>query len=198
MKTRCTHICLERNIAMNNLNKTVPSALDGTKTADNLREAFAKEAEAFARSSIYTLAAGDEGNISAQKAFSEQADNDKRHAELWLGYLDEIGDTFENLTELAALKEALGDNLYPVMAEIADEEGFDEIAEKMRLVAAVKNAQNRILYDESEKIASPAAVYSDDPETVWHCCSCGYNISGNAPPERCPLCSYPDSYFSRA
>jgi len=182
---------------MNKVNTTVSSALDGTKTAENLREAFAKEAEAFVRGSIYTSTAENEGNMSAKRALSEQADNDKRHAELWLGYLDEIGDTFENLSELAALKEALGGNLYPAMAEIADEEGFDEIAEKMRLVAAVKNTQKQTLDDEAERIASPASVYSDDAETIWHCHCCGYDIKGNTPPERCPLCSYPASYFAR-
>ncbi len=182
---------------MNNVNTTVSSALDGTKTAENLRQAFSKEAEAFAKGSIFTSVAGDEGNMSAQRALVEQTDNDKRHAELWLGYLDEIGDTFENLSELAALKEALSGNLYPAMAEIADEEGFDEIAEKMRLVAAVKSAQKQTLDDEAEKVAAPTSIYSDNPETVWHCHCCGYDVKGNTPPERCPLCSYPASYFAR-
>lgn len=182
---------------MNNTNMTVSSALDGTKTAENLKTAFSKEAEAFAKGSIFTSAAGDEGNMSAQRTLAEHADNDRRHAELWLGYLDEIGDTFENLSELAALKEALAGNLYPAMAEIADEEGFDEIAEKMRLVAAVKNAQREALDSEAERIATPASAYSADPETVWHCHSCGYDVRGNTPPERCPLCSYPASCFAR-
>lgn len=187
---------LERKIAMNN-NTTVSSALYGTKTAENLKNAFSKEAEAFARGSIFTSVALDEGNMSAQRTLIEQADNDKRHAELWLGYLDEIGDTFENLSELASLKAALSGNLYPAMAEIADEEGFDEIAEKMRLVAAVKNSQKQTLDSEAERIASPASAYSDNPETVWHCHCCGYDVKGNTPPDRCPLCSYPTSFFAR-
>lgn len=182
---------------MNNRVNRVASALDGTKTSENLRDAFINEAQAFAKSSIFASLADAEANDSAKRLLVEHSDNDKRHAELWLSYLDELGDTFENLTELAAIKDAMSENLYPAMAEIADEEGFDEIAEKMRLVAAVKNSQSRMLKDEGEKIADADAVYSDDPETLWHCHSCGYNIRGNMPPERCPLCSYPGSFYSK-
>ena len=183
---------------MNNTNTTVSSALDGTKTKENLRQAFSKEAEAFVKGSIFSSLAGNEGNITAQRVMLEEADNDKRLSELWLSYLDELGDTLENLAELSALKEALGGNLYPAMAEIADEEGFDEIAEKMRLAASVKGAQSRELKSEGDRIASADALYSDNPETEWHCRLCGYDIKGNRPPERCPLCSYPLCFSKRS
>ncbi len=182
---------------MNNTNSTAASALDGTRTAENLRQAFTQEAEAFLKSILYAELADDDGDFSAMRALSEISDNDKRHAELWLGYLDELGDTFENLSELSVLKDTLSGNFYPLMAEIADEEGFDEIAEKMRLVAAVKDSQSRMLKEEGDRIASADALYSENPETRWHCRLCGYDVTGNTPPERCPLCSYPQSYFSR-
>lgn len=182
----------------NNTAYAARNALDGTRTAENLRQAFAKEAENFARSSIFSSLASDEGNISAKRTLMEHSDNDLRHAELWLGYLDELGDTLENLAELSAVKSALSGDLYPLMAQIADEEGFDEIAEKMRLVAAVKDSQSRMLDSEKDKIMVPDTMYADDPETVWHCSSCGYDIHGNMPPERCPLCSYPEDFFERA
>lgn len=183
---------------MNNINYNARSALDGTKTAENLRRAFGKEAENFAKGIIYAALAANDGDISAQRTITEHADNDRRHAELWLGYLDELGDTLENLSELSSLKSVLGENLYPAMAEIAKEEGFDEIAEKMRLVSAVKDSQTKMLKDESERIKDAESVYSDDPETIWHCSCCGYDIKGNMPPERCPLCSYPSQYFKRS
>ena len=183
---------------MNNINYNVRGALDGTRTAENLRRAFGKEAENFAKGVIYASLAANDGNVSAQKAMTEQSDNDRHHAELWLGYLDELGDTLENLAELSSLKSALGDNLYPAMAEIAKDEGFEEIAEKMRLVAAVKETQNKMLKEESERIKNADSMYSGDPETLWHCTCCGYDIKGNMPPERCPLCSYPSQHFKRS
>ena len=182
---------------MNNRPTRVKSALDGTKTAENLRTAFSKEAENFAKGSIFSSIARDEANESAKRLFDEHSDHDKRHAELWLGYLDEISDTIENLSELSAMKSALADNFYPAMAEIADEEGFDEIAEKMRLTALAKESQINLLKGEIDRIKSPEALFSENPETVWHCHSCGYDVKGNMPPERCPLCSYPASGFAR-
>ena len=182
---------------MNNTNHAVTSSLDGTRTAENLKQAFSKEAEAFLKSILFAELADDDGDFSAMRALSEISENDKRHAELWLGYLDELGDTFENLSELSVLKDALSGDIYPFMAEIADEEGFDEIAEKMRLVSAVKNSQSNILKDERERIASADALYSENPEVIWHCRYCGYDIKGNMPPERCPLCSYPQSGFGQ-
>ena len=180
---------------MNNRTNRVVSALDGTKTAENLRTAFAKEAEAFAKSSIFANIAKEDSEESARKVLLEHSDNDRRHAELWLGYLDELSDTLENLEELTALKDALSFDTYPVMADIADDEGFEEIAEKMRLVAAVKEAQSNMLREEGNRIADANVMYSDNPETKWHCESCGYDIKGNMPPERCPLCAYPQSFF---
>lgn len=182
---------------MNNRNGRVMSALDGTKTAENLRRAFAKEAEAFAKSSIFSSLARDEGEDAAKRVLDEHSDNDRRHAELWLGYLDELSDTLENLSELSALKEALGNSLYPAMAEVADDEGFDEIAEKMRLMASVKSSQKEMLDSEIESMENFNSRYSENPETVWRCHSCGYDVKGNMPPERCPLCSYPASHFVR-
>ena len=182
---------------MNNTQKLVTSALDGSRTAENLKEAFKKEAEVFAKSSIFADLANKNGDISAYRTLSEHADNDKHHAELWLSYLDELGDTFENLSELADIKEILDGDIYPLMADIADEEGFDENAEKMRLVSAVKRAQSDMLKKESDAIVSPDALYSQNPETVWHCQSCGYAVSGNRPPERCPLCSYPKTFSTK-
>lgn len=180
---------------MNNNRVNVTSALDGTKTAENLRLAFEKEAHNFARGSIFSGVAANDGKTSAERTLREQADNDKRLAELWLSYLDEIGDTIENLHELSAIKDALSHEFYPFAAEIAEDEGFEEIAEKMRLAAAAKSDHSTLLKGEEERMTNPDSLYSHNPETPWLCTACGYVVKGNTPPERCPLCSYPASYF---
>lgn len=182
---------------MNNTTRRVQSALDGTKTAENLRQAFEKEAINFAKGSIFSSAAQNDGNMSAKRVFDEQADNDKRLAELWLSYLDEIDDTLENLGELASLKAVLSGDYYPIFAEIADEEGFEEIGEKLRLAAFAKSNHTKALEDEQEKLTAPASAYAESPDTPWLCSSCGYIVRGNTPPERCPLCSYPNVYFKK-
>ncbi len=182
---------------MNNTKRYVPSALDGTKTAENLRAAFEKEAINFAKGSIFSSSAQKDGNMGAKKVLAEQADNDKRLAELWLSYLDEIDDTLENLSELSSAKNMLSQEYYPVIAEIADEEGFEEIGEKLRLAGFAKSNHSRALETEHEKLIRSDAVYAESPDTPWLCTACGYIVKGNTPPDRCPLCSYPSEYFEK-
>ena len=128
---------------------------------------------------------------------TEQADNDRRLAELWLSYLDDIDDTIENLNELSIIKDALSGDFYPIAAEMADDEGFDEIAEKLRLAGSAKQSHSSVLKSEQNKIMHPESDHSDNPETPWVCTACGYIVKGNMPPERCPLCAYPSSYFEK-
>ena len=182
---------------MNNTKRYVPSALDGTKTAENLRAAFEKEAINFAKGSIFSSSAQKDGNMGAKKVLDEQADNDRRLAELWLSYLDEIDDTLENLSGLSAAKSMLSSEYYPVIAEIADEEGFEEIGEKLRLAGFAKSNHSKALDGEQEKLLRPETVYSQSADTPWLCTACGYIVKGNTPPERCPLCSYPSEYFEK-
>ena len=179
---------------MYNISTPVSSALTGTKTLDNLKHVFEKEAQLFTKASIYSSIAG---NTPAARAMKEQSTNTEHHAELWLGYLNELGDTAENLKELSSLNAVMADEIYPTAADIADDEGLREIAEKMRLMANVKKVHGKELEDEWEKVKKPDSIYATDPETIWHCTACGYNTKGNMPPERCPLCSYPAAFYAR-
>lgn len=173
------------------------SSLNGSKTEQNLRLAFEKESANFARGSIFSSVASSENNAGAERAFDEQAKNDRRLAEMWLSYVDGIGDTAENLEFLARTKESMGEDVYSHFADIATDEGFDEIGEKMRLASNVKRRQVAELREEKERVEDPDSVFSQDPETVWVCTSCGFALRGNTPPERCPLCAYPRDYFDR-
>lgn len=169
------------------------SSLYGTRTEQNLRHAFDREAGTFARNSIYASMAQRDGDVSAGRTLSEHAENDKRLAELWLGYLDKLGDTLENLAEMVSEKDSLAEEFYEEIAEIADEEGFSEIAEKMRLSGAVMGRHRQMLNDEKEFLSSPRT--SEKPDTLWLCTACGYQVAGNTPPEYCPLCGYPHQFF---
>ena len=179
---------------MNNKSLLKNSILDGTKTAENLKSAFLREAQNYAKEGLFSKIADKDEDYSVYKTLFETLGQDKAHAELWLSYLEGLGDTFENLASLIDDKDDLGDDLYPYMAQIAKDEGFDEIAEKMLLAAKVKKSQSELLKEEAEKLTNPSSAYSENPETLWCCHICGYSTKGNLPPERCPLCSYPSSF----
>lgn len=172
---------------MNNYNDNTLShkALDGTKTADNLMRAFEHEAAAAVRGSIYSKDADRNGDASTRRMLDEMQDNGVSQSELWLGYLDEIEDTVENLARLSEISRAMDNPMYSDMARIADDEGFHEIAEKFRMAATVKNDHaDRI----DDRMSALDGSKTWDADTPHRCPVCGYTVIGNARPEVCPLC----------
>ena len=169
---------------MNN-NTSSHNALYGTKTAENLMHLFEHEASAAMRSGIYSKQAQQEGDISTRRMLDEMHENDLNRGELWLGYLDELDETSENLHKLSETKDVMDSDIYSEMALIADEEGFSEIAEKFRMAGSAQKNQADML---RERMSQLNGMYSWDAGSVHRCPVCGYTVIGNARPEYCPLC----------
>ena len=120
--------------------------LRGTKTERNLMAAFTGEALAYLKSLCYAQVAADEGEAESSALFNRTAANERKHAEEWLGTLDGIGKTAENLKIVAATKRYEWSQMYPDFAKAAREEGFAEIAEMFDATAkAVKIHEERYL-----------------------------------------------------
>ena len=184
----------DKNTDMNN---RAMSALNGTKTERNLSDAFAGEAKAYTKYKLYADRAGSDGMPNAKRLFEDTADNEKEHAELWLGYLDGIGDTKDNLQDAIDGEDHEDRVMYPEMARTADDEGFGEIADKFRL-AAQTEGHHRDTYKQLLDSMNNGTEYSGDENTNWKCTNCGFESRGNEPAARCQLCSYPREYFTRA
>lgn len=128
--------------------------------------------------------------------FEETAGNEKEHAKLWFKYLNggEISDTMTNLEAAAAGENYEWTNMYDRMAREAEEEGFPEIAFKMRGVAAIEKHHEeryrRLLENIREGI-----VFSRDGDRMWLCRNCGHIHFGKKAPEICPVCNHPQSFF---
>ena len=128
--------------------------------------------------------------------FEETAGNEKEHAKLWFKYLNggEISDTMTNLEAAAAGENYEWTNMYDRMAREAEEEGFPEIAFKMRGVAAIEKHHEeryrRLLENIREGI-----VFSRDGDRMWLCRNCGHIHFGKKAPEICPVCNHPKSFF---
>ncbi|HBQ65230.1 MAG TPA: rubrerythrin family protein, partial [Clostridiales bacterium] len=76
--------------------------LKGTKTYDNLMDAFAGESMARNKYSYYASAAKKEGFEQIAAIFQETADNEKEHAKLWFKLAHGVGETMDNLLDAAA------------------------------------------------------------------------------------------------
>lgn len=106
-----------------------PGDLSGTKTAENLMAAFAGESQANRRYTLFRRIAELQGApASALEAFDRAADEETAHALGHLAYLGSFGTTAENLAHAAAGEHDEATAMYPGFAEIAEAEGFAEIA----------------------------------------------------------------------
>ena len=170
--------------------------LKGTKTEKNLQEAFAGESMARNKYSYWASKAKKDGYQQIAAIFEETAANEKEHAKMWFKLLEggQIKSTEENLTAAAEGENFEWTNMYERMAKEAEEEGFAEIAEKFRGVAAIEKAHEerylKLLANVKEGL-----VFSRDEDKIWQCRNCGHIVIGKQAPEECPICNHPQSYF---
>ena len=166
----------------------------GTQTEKNLEAAFAGESQARNKYTYFASKAKKEGFEQIAALFQKTADNEKEHAKLWFKELEGIGDTAQNLAEAAAGENYEWTDMYDGFAKTADEEGFPELAQKFRMVAAIeKHHEER--YRALLHNVEAQEVFAKSSVTVWECRNCGHIIVGEKAPEVCPVCAHPQAYF---
>ena len=166
----------------------------GTKTEQNLLAAFAGESQARNKYTYFASVAKKQGFEQIAALFLKTAENEKEHAKLWFKALGGIGDTAENLRAAAEGENHEWTDMYVQMAKDADEEGFHELAEQFRGVAAIEKAHEeryRALLNNVET----QQVFEKSEVKVWECRNCGHIVVGTKAPEVCPVCKHPQSYF---
>lgn len=166
----------------------------GTKTEKNLWEAFAGESQARNKYTYFASVARDAGYEQIAALFLKTAENEREHAKLWFKALGELGNTAENLLHAAQGENEEWTEMYKRMAEEADEEGFHDLAEQFRGVAAIeKHHEER--YRALLKNVEENKVFEKDSPQVWECRNCGHRVTGDKAPDVCPVCKYAQSFF---
>ena len=125
------------------------AALKGTKTEQNLKDAFSGESQANRRYLYFAQKADVEGYNDVAVVFRSTAEGETGHAHGHLGYLEEVGDpatgepigsTDKNLKAAIAGETHEYTDMYPGMAKAAREEGFDEIADWFETLAKAEKS----------------------------------------------------------
>ncbi len=170
--------------------------LKGSKTEQNLMNAFAGESQARNKYTFYASKAKKDGYVQIAKFFEETAGNEKEHAELWFKALHggAVPDTVTNLLDAAAGEHYEWTEMYKEMAETARAEGFDKIAAQMEGVLAIEKRHEErynALRDNIEK----GQVFARQEEQVWICSNCGHIHIGKSAPVECPVCAHAQAYF---
>lgn len=181
--------------------------LKGSQTEKNLLAAFAGESQARTRYTFFASVARKEGYEQISAIFQETADNEKEHAELFFKHLEGgdvditaaypagvIGTTSENLLAAAEGEKLEWGTLYPNFAEVAEKEGFKEIARTFRGVAKVESYHER-RYRKLLANVEQGKVFKKDAPIKWKCRNCGHVYEGKEAPEECPVCAHARSYF---
>ncbi|MEM2118469.1 MAG: rubrerythrin family protein [Candidatus Bathyarchaeia archaeon] len=181
--------------------------LKGSRTEKNLLAAFAGESQARMRYTFFASVAKKEGYEQIAAIFTETADNEKEHAELFFKFLKGglveinaaypagvIASTAENLRAAAEGEKYEWGTLYPNFAEIAEEEGFPEVARTFRNVAKVEEYHER-RYRKLLENVELGRVFKRDKPVMWKCRNCGYVMEGKEAPEKCPVCDHSRSYY---
>ena len=166
----------------------------GTKTEQNLRDAFSGESQARNKYTYFASVAKKEGYEQIAALFLKTAENEKEHAKLWFKELGELGNTAQNLKSAAEGENYEWTDMYANFAKDADEEGFPELAAKFRAVAAIEKSHEE-RYLALLNNVQMQAVFEKAGETMWECRNCGHLVVGKKAPELCPVCAHPKAYF---
>ncbi len=166
----------------------------GTQTEKNLMTAFSGESQARNKYTYFASKAKKEGFEQIAALFLKTADNEKEHAKMWFKELNGLGDTAENLVSAAEGENYEWTDMYAGFAKTAEEEGFKELAEKFRMVAAIEK-EHEERYRALLNNVETASVFEKSEVKVWECRNCGHIMVGTKAPELCPVCAHPKAYF---
>ncbi len=166
----------------------------GTRTEKNLMTAFSGESQARNKYTYFASKAKKEGFEQIAALFLKTADNEKEHAKMWFKELNGLGDTAENLVSAAEGENYEWTDMYAGFAKTAEEEGFKELAEKFRMVAAIEK-EHEERYRALLNNVETASVFEKSEVKVWECRNCGHIMVGTKAPELCPVCAHPKAYF---
>lgn len=181
--------------------------LKGTRTEKNLLTAFAGESQARNRYTYFASQATKDGFVQVFNVFNETANQEKEHAKRLFKFLQGgeveitagfpagvIGTTAENLRAAAGGENHEHTSMYPEFAQVAREEGFNEIAAVFEKIAVAEKQHEKRFLGLLANIENGTVFRKEEP-VVWFCQNCGYVHIGAQAPEKCPACDHPQAHF---
>ena len=186
------------------------SRLKGTRTEKNLAAAFAGESMARNRYTFYASHAKKKGYDQIAALYLETAANELCHAKLFLKEIGGDADPVHIRTTITASKfgctvidnlkaAASGEHeehtsVYPHFAEVAKQEGFDDIAELFIQISTIE-AHHEQRFLKLAQLLESNTYYKRQKIYRWKARDCGYVHEGQEAPKSCPVCGTPQGCF---
>lgn len=184
-----------------------PANIKGTRTEQRLVMAYISESTAYTRYTYYSQQASKENLPPIAQVFQVTAANELHHCKVFFKFLQGgqvtvpvttdagvIGTTAENLATAASEEQSEGVDQYILSAQIAREEGFDEIASHFEAIASIEKNHEARFREYLQRLQN-GTLYKRTLPIIWQCLVCGYEYLGTTPPETCPACSHPQYHF---
>ncbi len=171
-------------------------------TPVNLMKAFAGESQARNKYEFWAKVAKKEGYEKISELFQETANNEQEHAKQEFKAFNELmgknklENTATNLEMAAAGEHFENQVMYPEFAEIADAEGYGEIAELFRKISKIEE-HHEARYKKLKALIEGEKVFVAEEEIAWICRKCGHIHTSKTAPEKCPVCKHPTGYFEK-
>ena len=177
------------------------------KTQENLLKAFAGESQARNRYAMFAKMARKQNLEWIARVFEETADQERTHAEEEYEMItdpvvttDSLNikpfskNTIENLKYAAEGEHHEWTEMYPSFEEQAKVDGDAEAERLFREVKEVEEKHEERYIILAKKL-DDNTLYNSEVELEWKCVNCGYIHKGKTPPETCPLCKKPYTWY---
>jgi len=183
-----------------------------SETKKNLMRAFAGESQARNRYTFGAELAKEQKLYVIEKVFLFTANQEKEHAEIFYNHLKEetgenieidaaypvnVSESVEKLLTFAVDNEYDEYNVvYKNFADIADGEGFKQIAASFRNIAEIERIHGERFKCFAE-LLQKGKLFTCDEEEKWMCLNCGHVINIREVPPYCPVCGKEQGHFIR-
>ncbi len=183
------------------------------KTFENLVNAFIGESQARNKYNYYSKIARKEGFVEISNKFLEISEQELVHAKRIYEHIQDFrkeedikisldidtsslvyGSTIENLKAAIAGESHEYQEMYPDFASVAESEGYEKIANRLRAIAKAEQNHKEIFSNFLENIKNNS-IFKKEKEVCWVCQECGYIHFDYEAPELCPSCNHPRDYF---
>lgn len=186
------------------------------ETYQNLCKAFIGESQARNRYTYYAKIAQKEGYEKIAEIFLVTADQEKVHAKRLFEHIQELkekldkdandevhvegvtpttyGTTEENLQAAINGENYEHTEMYPNFAKTAEKEGLPHIAARLKNIAKAEEHHEERYKKLLEQIKG-GTFFKKSEKVWWICRECGYAVYAEEPPEKCPSCDHPKSYY---
>ena len=187
------------------------------KIVENLMAAYIGESQARNRYNYFAKIAKKEGYVLISKIFEETSNQEFTHGSWFYKMLQQVkkdepfeelnintggpttyGTTVENLKSGIAGENHEWQEMYPDIAKIAEEEGYPDIASRVRAIArAEKHHSER--YGKLLKLVGDDVFFKRGKKIIWICMECGYEVEMDKLQEvwKCPSCNHERAYFRK-